>query len=53
MERLKGMERAHMLMQSGSRQALQRLLKQLLVSLREQPLSAKVRWSVDVNPLEF
>jgi primosomal protein N' (replication factor Y) len=53
MERLKGMERAHMLMQSGSRPALQRLLKQLLVSLRAQALSAKVRWSVDVNPLEF
>jgi primosomal protein N' len=32
---------------------LQHLLKQLLLSLRAQPLSAKVRWSVDVNPLEF
>jgi primosomal protein N' (replication factor Y) len=53
MERLKGMERAHMLMQSASRPALQRLLKQLLLSLRAQSLSAKVRWSVDVNPLEF
>jgi primosomal protein N' (replication factor Y) len=53
MERLKGMERAHMLMQSASRPALQRLLKELLVGLRAQPLSAKVRWSVDVNPLEF
>lgn len=53
MERLKGMERAHMLMQADSRPALQRLLRNLLLYLRAQPLSAKVRWSVDVNPLEF
>ncbi len=53
MERLKGMERAHMLMQADNRQALQRLLKNLLAWLRAQALSAKVRWSVDVNPLEF
>ncbi len=53
MERLKGMERGHVLMQAGSRIALQRLLKNLVSLLRTQAIAAKVRWAVDVNPLEF
>jgi primosomal protein N' (replication factor Y) len=53
MERLKGMERGHVLMQEGSRIALQRLLKNLVSLLRTQAIAAKVRWAVDVNPLEF
>jgi primosomal protein N' (replication factor Y) (superfamily II helicase) len=52
MERLKGMERGQLLMQANSRQPLQRLLKTLVASLREHPLNAKVRWAVDVDPLE-
>lgn len=52
MERLKGMERGQLLMQASSRQPLQRLLKTLVASLREHPLNAKVRWAVDVDPLE-
>jgi primosomal protein N' (replication factor Y) len=40
-------------MQAGSRIALQRLLKNLVSLLRTQAIAAKVRWAVDVNPLEF
>lgn len=53
MERLKGMERGQLLMQANSRQPLQRLLKTLVMSLREHPLNSKIRWAVDVDPLEF
>ena len=53
MERLKGMERGQLLMQANSRQPLQRLLKTLVASLREHPLNSKIRWAVDVDPLEF
>ncbi len=53
MERLKGMERGHLLMQSDSRQAVQLLLREWVQQLRESALGAKVRWAVDVDPLEF
>ena len=53
MERLKGMERGHVLMQASNRAALQQLLKNLVSQLREYKAAAKVRWAVDVNPLEF
>lgn len=53
MERLKGMERGQLLMQADSRLPLQRLLRTLVASLRAHPLSPKVRWAVDVDPLEF
>jgi primosomal protein N' (replication factor Y) len=53
MERLKGMERGHVLMQARSRTALQMLLKNLVSELRTQAIATKVRWAVDVNPLEF
>lgn len=53
MERLKGMERGQLLMQSDSRQQLQVLLRAWTPQLRNNPLAAKVRWAVDVDPLEF
>ena len=53
MERLKGMERGHMLMQASHRLALQKLLRNLVMQLRGTSIAAKVRWSIDVNPLEF
>jgi len=53
MERLKGTERGHLLMQAGSRQAVQMLLRNWVPQLRENTLGAKVRWAVDVDPLEF
>jgi primosomal protein N' (replication factor Y) len=53
MERLKGMERGQLLMQADGRQQLQRLLKTLVASLREHSLQSKVRWTIDVDPIEF
>ena len=53
MERLKGMERGYVLMQAKQRPALHQLLKQLVSQMRGHKLAAKVRWAVDVNPLEF
>ena len=53
MERLKGMERGHVLMQASNRSALQKLLKNLVSQLRGKSIAAKVRWSIDVDPLEF
>ena len=53
MERLKGMERGHVLMQTSNRGALQKLLRNLVSQLRGQAIAAKVRWAIDVDPLEF
>ena len=53
MERLKNMERAQLLLQAGSRAALQRLLKNWMPQLSALPIAAKVRWSLDIDPLEF
>jgi primosomal protein N' (replication factor Y) len=53
MERLKGMERGYILMQSKQRSALQQLLKTLVVNLRGKAEASKVRWAFDVDPLEF
>jgi primosomal protein N' (replication factor Y) (superfamily II helicase) len=53
MERLKGMERGQLLLQASSRAALQRLLKGWLPEIRGFLLANKVRWSIDIDPLEF
>jgi len=53
MERLKGMEREQLLIQAESRQALQHFLQAWVALLRDLPQGAKVRWSVDVDPLEY
>ena len=53
MERLKGMERAQLVLQASSRVALQKLLEEWVLYLRENKLGQKVKWVVDVDPLEF
>ena len=53
MERLKGMERAQLLLQANSRSALQRLLKAWMPEIRALPSATKIRWSLDIDPLEF
>jgi primosomal protein N' (replication factor Y) (superfamily II helicase) len=53
MERLKGQERGQLLLQASGRQPLQRLLRAWVSQLRNSPSGAKVRWAVDVDPLEF
>ena len=52
-ERLKGMERGQLLLQANSRGDLQRLLKTWMPQLRAEKLSAKIRWALDIDPLEF
>ncbi len=52
MARLKGMERAYLLVQSGSRKKLQAFLGAWRAKLDALP-SRKVRWTVDVDPLDF
>lgn len=53
MERLKSMERGHLMLQAPSRQALQRLLKILMPQLRAEKVNSKIRWALDIDPLEF
>ena len=53
MERLKSMERGQLLLQACSRAALQRLLKPWMTQIHDSPLAKKVRWSLDIDPLEF
>lgn len=53
MERLKGMERGQLLLQANNRVALQRLLKSWMPEVKGFLLASKVRWSIDIDPLEF
>ena len=50
-QRVANRERAHMLVESSSRAALQRLLPQLGVLLHQLRAKAVLRWAVDVDPL--
>lgn len=52
MVRLKGLERGHVLVQSPSRKHLQTFLADWYAQLMTLP-SQKVRWVLDVDPLEF
>ncbi len=52
MARLKGQERAHLLVQSHSRKALQKFLTEWHKKLKSSA-SRKVRWSLDIDPMEF
>jgi primosomal protein N' (replication factor Y) len=52
MARLKGLERAHLLVQSGSRKKLQEFLTAWHTRISTLPVR-KVRWSLDVDPQEF
>jgi len=52
MARLAGKERAHLLIQASSRNALQAFLKNWYETLTKIA-KGKVRWSLDVDPMEF
>lgn len=52
MLRLKGLERAHLLVQSTSRKALQEFLAKWYVQINALS-THKIRWILDVDPLEF
>jgi primosomal protein N' (replication factor Y) len=52
MARLAGKERAHLLVQADARKPLQTFLARWMAALRREK-QQKVRWSLDVDPLEF
>ncbi|HSW94062.1 MAG TPA: primosomal protein N' [Gammaproteobacteria bacterium] len=53
MPRRAGKHRVQLLLQCSERPHLQRLLRRLLQHLEAQPLRHRVRWSLDVDPLEI
>ncbi len=53
MERLKSMERGQLLLQANTRGSLQRLLKLWIPEIKGFLLANKVRWSLDIDPLEI
>ncbi len=53
MERRAGRYRAQLLVQAGARKALHEFLKAWLAQLETERLGRKVRWSLDVDPMEM
>jgi primosomal protein N' (replication factor Y) len=53
MARKAGRYRAQLLLQSSDRQALHRLLRVLRPALEDETLARRVRWSIDVDPIEL
>jgi len=53
MEKRAGRFRFQLLLQSSSRAELHTLLKQLVPVYEALPQSRKIRWSIDVDPLDF
>ena len=53
MARRAGRYRAQLLLQSSDRQALHKLLGELRPALEQEPMARKVRWSIDVDPIEL
>jgi primosomal protein N' (replication factor Y) (superfamily II helicase) len=53
MERLNNMERGQLLLQAPSRLALQKFLRVWVPTLRSAKQSNKIRWALDIDPLEF
>jgi primosomal protein N' (replication factor Y) (superfamily II helicase) len=53
MERRAGRYRGQLLFQSRTRRALHRVLASLRPKLEEEPFARRVRWSIDVDPLEL
>ena len=52
-ERLKGYERFQLFIQADTRKDLQNLLREWVVYLRQCALASRVKWSIDVDPIEF
>lgn len=53
MERLKNMERGQLLLQAESRRVLQQLLRTWVPKLRALKIANKLRWVLDIDPLEL
>ncbi|MFS8606480.1 MAG: hypothetical protein LOD94_00560, partial [Gammaproteobacteria bacterium] len=52
MERKGGLYRMQLLLQCGERPPLRALLARLVAEARTWPESRRVRWSVDVDPID-
>jgi primosomal protein N' (replication factor Y) len=53
MARRAGRYRAQLLLQSADRKALHNMLSQLRPILEKEPIARRVRWSIDVDPIEL
>jgi primosomal protein N' (replication factor Y) len=53
MARRAGRYRAQLLLQSGDRRLLHEVLRELRPLLEADPAARKVRWSIDVDPVEL
>ena len=53
MARKAGRYRAQLLLQSSDRNALHTVLRDLRPALEQDPFARKVRWSIDVDPIEL
>ena len=53
MARKAGRYRAQLLLQSSDRKALHQVLHGLRPTLENEPTARKVRWSIDVDPIEL
>jgi primosomal protein N' (replication factor Y) len=53
MARRAGRYRAQLLLQTADRRALHSVLRQLRPMLEAEPAARKVRWSIDVDPIEL
>jgi primosomal protein N' (replication factor Y) len=53
MARRAGRYRAQLLLQSTDRRALHAVLANLRPALEVEPAARKVRWSIDVDPVEL
>ena len=53
MERLNNMERGQLLLQASSRAVFHQFLRQWMPQLRAQKLANKIRWVLDIDPIEF
>jgi primosomal protein N' (replication factor Y) len=53
MARKAGRHRAQLLLQSTDRRTLHVLLRELRLLLEQEPAARKVRWSIDVDPIEL
>ena len=53
MTRRAGRHRVHLLLQAGQREPLHRLLRELVVQAAALPQARRVRWSLDVDPVDL
>lgn len=53
LERLQGFERSHIYMQSNNRTELNHFLSQLRSFISTTKISSRVKWVIDVDPVEF